>query len=83
MINQERLDQWMIAYAPALTKAVTDHPEDYCYPPDEVPLVVARMRNAFAAGSYHHKGRAVRATCKHLGLDYTRKAVDAFLKGES
>jgi hypothetical protein len=36
---------------------------------------------AFAQGSYNKDGLAVKNTCKALGVNYTYKAINEYLKG--
>jgi hypothetical protein len=38
-----------------------------------------KMRSAFLAGSYNKDGRAIRATCRELGIKYTYKAIAEWL----
>jgi 3'-phosphoadenosine 5'-phosphosulfate sulfotransferase (PAPS reductase)/FAD synthetase len=79
----ERLDAFMEVYARQLAVAVQKYPEQYAYPVDKVPLVVAKMRPAVADGSYNHTSHAFRWTCKELKIPHTRKAIKAFLAGET
>lgn len=74
-------DTFMEVYAEELSKAVAAHPEDYGYGPDLVPVVVQRMRAAFSRRSYNKDSRAIKATCKRLGIGSTYKAINAYLEG--
>ena len=76
------LDKFMEVYTPHLLQAVAQHPEDYGFGPDKVPQVAERMKSALATGSYNHDGRAFKATCKSLGIPYTRTAIEKFLGRE-
>lgn len=80
-MNQAKLDQFMAVYTPALEKAVTEHPDEYPWPVENVPVVAARMRAAIEKGTYNHSGRAFQGACKALGIKHTRKAIAAFLEG--
>jgi hypothetical protein len=72
-------DKWMDEYSRQLPIAVAKYPGDYAYPVSECPTVIGRMRAAFERGSFNHSGQAIKATCKALGLKYTRKAIVEFL----
>ena len=63
-------------YAEELARAVEQHPEEYCYPASEVPAVVGRMQAALLRGSYNKDGRAIKATCKRLGIKHTYGAIN-------
>ena len=77
------LDRFCELYATNLEHAVREHPEEYAYPVETVPVVVSRMRAAFLRGSYNKDGRAIKATCKQLGIPYTYTAINTFLKSYS
>lgn len=79
-MNPDRLNTFAAAYERNLSKAVADHPEEYGFPPSHVPTVAARMKNAFGEGSYNKDGRAVKATCKELGIPYTYTGINAYLE---
>lgn len=67
------------AYEAALRAACTEHPDEYAYPADEAPKVVERMMRAIEENKFNHAGRALRATCKALGIKHTQKAIRAFV----
>ena len=79
-MNQDKLNQFMAVYTPALKDAVEQYPAEYMWPVSDVPMVADRMRAAIDRGSYNHSGRAFKATCKALGIKPTRKAITEFLK---
>lgn len=79
-MNQAKLDQFMAVYTPALERAVIDHPDEYPWPVENVPVVAARMRAAIEKGTYNHSGYAFKGACKALGIKHTRKAIAAFLE---
>lgn len=79
-VNQTNLEKFMEVYAVELPKAITNYPEEYGYPVSEVPVVLGRMKAAFERGSYNHNSRAIKATCKALGIKYTRREIEAFLR---
>lgn len=65
-------------YREELHKAMAAHPEEYML---SVPAdtVADRMIEAFKNRSYNHEGRAIKATCKRLGIKHTRSAINAHL----
>ena len=77
-VNESQIDRFCAVYTIALEEAITTHPDEYCYPVSEVPLVIAKMRKAFIAKTYNYEGRAIRNTCKSLGIPHTVKAMEAF-----
>lgn len=76
------LETFMAEYARQLEKAVRDHPEEYGFPASHVPVVVGKMREAFIRGSYNKDGRAIKATCKALGVAYTYAGINKFIRDE-
>ena len=80
MINQEKLNQFMAAYEPALKTAVINHPDEYTWPIDHLPVVVARMRAAIEHNSFSNDGFAFKGACKALGIKCTYKAISQFLE---
>lgn len=79
IVHPGNLQCFMEVYGPALLFEVQTNPDEYGYPETEVPKVVERMRAAFERGSYNHDGKAIKATCKFLGIKYTRTAIEAFI----
>jgi hypothetical protein len=79
IINESFLDRFFAIYPTNLERAILKYPAKYSYPVHEVPIVSARMRYAFKAGTYNHDGFAIRWTCKALGIGHTRKAIEAFI----
>lgn len=67
------------AYELALRAACTEHPDEYAYPADEAPAVVDKMLRAIHENKFNHAGRALRATCKALGIKHTQTAIKAFV----
>lgn len=72
-------DTFMKVYTSKLLEAVTAHPQEYAFGPDKVPEVANRIGNAIMVGSYNHDGRAFKATCKELGIKYTRTGIEQYL----
>ena len=69
----------MAVYEPALLAAVVKYPTEYSLMPEQVPGVAVKMRAAFEKGSYNKDGRAVKATCKSLGIPHTYAAINEYL----
>lgn len=76
-----RLPDFILVYTQELTRAVADHPAEYGFPVANVPTVVEKMRAAIEVGSFNHDGRAFKATCKRLGIKYTRRAINDYVRG--
>ena len=76
----EKLEKWTGIYAEELKSAVEKFPGEYFYGVDSVPSVVAKMRVAFERGTYNYEGRAIRSTCRRLGISHTYKAINGFLQ---
>lgn len=74
------LDTFFKAYRAHLERVVAEYPTEYVFPPEQVPMVAERMRRAFFMGSYNKDGRAIKATCRELGIKHTYKAIDAFIQ---
>lgn len=72
------LERFMEVYRRQLLAAVTQYPGEYAFGPQDVGKVSDRMKAAFIAGSYNTDGRAIKATCKELGIKHTRKAMEEF-----
>jgi hypothetical protein len=78
MSNVERFYEVYARLLPEMRKA---KPEAYAWPESEMLKVLERMRRAFESGSFNHDGDAIKATCKELGIKYTRKSILEYLKG--
>ena len=78
--NPEKLEQFSKIYADALMECVASHPSEYAYSMADVPRVAYKMTAAFASGNYNKDGRAVKLTCKKLGIAHTYTAINAFLQ---
>jgi len=75
-------EKWVKEYRYQLGKAVMLKPADYpWFPGISVDSVADKMTKAFAQGSYNKDGIAVKNTCKALGVSYTYKAINEYLKG--
>lgn len=68
------------AYRRNLERAVIEHPDEYCWPVANVPIVAAKMEAAFERGSYSKDGFAFKATCKEMGIPHTYTAINSFCK---
>jgi hypothetical protein len=73
-------ERFRVAYRAAIERAVREYPDEYVVTMD-LDAWVARWSDAVSSGNYNHNGRAMRWTCKALGIAHTRKAIAAFLDG--
>lgn len=73
------LEQFMAVYSGELLKAVQTYSNEYLFPTTDVPHVVGRMQAAILRKSYNKDGRAMKGTCKRLGIPYTYTAINAFV----
>lgn len=81
-INQERLRQFRDTYSKCLTEAVEKYPDEYVWRQSlTIEKVVDSMVMAVERGSYNKEGRAMKTTFKLLGLAYTYRALDSWLRG--
>jgi hypothetical protein len=71
----------MTVYERQLRALVARPSIGYAYTLDDVPRVVARMREAFRTGTYNRKGHALNGTCRSLGISTSRRSIDAYLSG--
>lgn len=80
------LETFITEYAKQLDRVIKEDeslpPEEreYYYDSDRVPGVVEKMKVAIAKGSFNKDGKAIRATCKVLGVPYTYAGIAAFVK---
>lgn len=77
-MSTDNFERFMVAYSRNLLAAVTQYPGEYVFGEGKVDEVSKKMRAAFVSGSYSHQGRAIKATCKELGIKHTRKAMEEF-----
>ncbi len=74
------IDTFMVEYTKQLEIAVQSHPEEYFWSKTAtVQSVADKMRPAFIRKSYNKDGRAIKATCKVLGIAYTYTAINAYI----
>lgn len=95
-MNKERFAIFTREYFKQLSTAVIDHPEEYpwAYAPTEIRgnlysqvldrmsvlQVAEKMDAAIERGSFSKDGRALKATCKQLGIKHTYKTISEFLE---
>lgn len=48
---------------------------------DVCEQTASAMIASFQRGDYNHDGRAIKATCKALGIKHTRTAIEAYFNG--
>lgn len=70
-------------YTVQLTAAVRDYPQEYAYNVNTVPDVVRRMMIAIERGSFNKDSRAIKATCRKLGIKPTYKAIAEYMKASN
>lgn len=73
-------DKFFSEYYRQLEIALREHPEEYSWPVAELPNIFERMRIAIERGSANKDSRAIKATCKTLGIKHTYKAINEYLK---
>ena len=73
-------DKFFTEYYKQLEKAITDYPEEYAFPVSQLQTVFDKMRIAIEKGSANKDSRAIKATCKALGIKHTYKAMQEYLK---
>ena len=83
-MNEQRLKEFEVNYVSGLRDAVIAHPNDYLYPVQQVPVVVAKMMKAIRenANNVNYGSHGFRLTCKRLGIKHTKKAIIAYLRGD-
>jgi len=74
---------FLAAYTEELERAMREHPEDYgTTQRDNTPEARAKFAAHFvpglASGKSSKDGRAVKATCRRLGIAHTYKAIAAY-----
>lgn len=80
------IDLFVAEYTRQLTRVLTADAmkpageREYAYDLRALPGVVEKMRAAFVRGSFNKDGKAIRATCKALGIPYTYAGIKNYLK---
>lgn len=84
MVGWPRLNEWMARYEMELRRLRKEQPGRYLWPDDQLPDVVLRMRQSFAAGPGHYNkdSLAIRATCKHFRIAMTYSSIERFIRSE-
>jgi hypothetical protein len=75
-------EKFIDVYLPLLRRAQTDYPKEYGTHPPPAEIVTERMHAAILNGTYSKDGRAMKATCKALGIPHNYRAIEAYLRGE-
>lgn len=73
------METFMKVYKEELSGAVESFPNEYCYKKEDVPAVAARMYEAIKNGTFNKDSRAIKATCKELGIKHTYKDIARFI----
>lgn len=66
-------------YLTELQRAIERYPDEYRFPITESFNVAERMIAAIYGKSFNKDSRAIKATCKALGLKHTYQAINEFL----
>lgn len=75
--NRER---WLATYTEELERAMSEHPDEFLWKPGTTAAgLAARMTDSLARGLANKDSRAIRATCRRLGVTHTYKAIQPFL----
>lgn len=77
--HETPIERFEAIYRDELEAAVRDHPEEYTWPIERVPSVAQKMIAAIRNNTYNKDGRAIKATCKRLGVKHTYTAIAAYL----
>lgn len=80
-MNEDRLAKFAEVYERQLREAVTNYPDEYYWPVENVPIVAAKMIAAVRRDNYNKDSRAFKATCKELGIKFTYTAIREYLHG--
>jgi hypothetical protein len=75
----ENFNKFISEYSKQLTLAVSNYPNEYCYPVSQVPSIVEKMKVAFIRKSFNKDSRAIKATCKVLKIGYTYRDIETYL----
>lgn len=73
-------NQFYNTYREELRRAIMEYPTEYAYSVDQSDQVCDRMILAFKSGSFNKDSRAIKATCKLLGIKHTYKAISNYFK---
>lgn len=80
-VDPKKLQLFRDTYHQCLAEAVQKYPDDYPWAKTKpVALVVDSMVHAVERGSYNKDGRAMKSAFKKLGLAYTYRALDSWLR---
>ena len=73
------MDTFMAEYAKHLERAVKEYPEEYKWPLAVLPQQLGEMRAAIGRRAFVKDTRAMRATCRALGIKCTYRAIANFI----
>lgn len=74
------LDLFLSTYRKHLKQTRSEYPTEYAWPESMFEDVYSRMAEALEKGTYNKDGRALKATCKELGVKHTYKAINEYLR---
>jgi hypothetical protein len=75
----QNFEVFLSEYAKQLKNAIINYPNEYAYGLEQLPDVIQRMAQAFYKRSYNKDSRAIKATCKALGIPYTYTGINSFI----
>lgn len=80
LLNLSQRVKFRLTYEYELGAEVEAHPDEYGYPASRVPEVAALMVDGMARGTANIRdSRAIRRTCRKLGIKYTIGGITAYL----
>ena len=86
-VDDTKFQAFSEVYTKELQKAVRQHPDDYLYGSANVLEVAGRILKAIADSPpnnalYNATGRALKATCKHFGIQMSHRHIWSFIHGQ-
>ncbi len=83
-LNPDRVREFIRHYEAGLRQAIVDKPQDYPWVGSlDISVVVDRMRQAIADGTYNHGGRGFLLACRSIGIKHTKTSIEAYLRERS
>ena len=76
------IDTFIEVYESKLRKAIRETPRMYAYGPEQIPIVISKMRAAILLGSFLIEQRAIKDTCRELGIPCTYISIAKYVRGE-
>lgn len=79
-MNQINVEKFFSVYSEKLRETVLENPKDYCWPVENVPVVVERMKNAALSKSFGWDSLSFKKTCKEIGIKHQYKEIIKYLE---